>query len=419
MSTTFEYRLRPDPGADLSFARTDMVSRLPGTFEVLSNDRFGPARAGRLWTAHGPVDTPCFMPVGTYGAVKGVDPGELEDVGTQILLGNAYHLTHRPGVERVARLGGLHAMMGWNRAILTDSGGYQVFSLRSLQSIDDDGIDYRTHFDGSRHRMTPRSVLEVQAQLASDVCMVLDHCPPADATPERLTDALVRTERWAHSAAQLRASVLAPSQLLFGIVQGGTDLSMRRGQLERIAALGFDGLALGGLSVGEAVEDMHATIRAIAPLMPRERPRYVMGIGTPHDLLVAVSSGVDMFDCVIPTRHARNGQLFTFAGRMNIRLTRYRDDGSPIDPACACSTCRRFSRAYLRHLHDQNDPLYGRLATIHNLFFFHQWVAAMRVALSNGTFGGPGGFAAMVEATMLEGRLGASPGDLDAKNSPA
>jgi queuine tRNA-ribosyltransferase len=375
-----------NPCEGLSLADSELEARPPGTFEVLSAAADSPARAGRLWTAHGPIDTPCFMPVGTYGAVKGLDPDDLRGVGTQVLLGNAYHLGHRPGAARVAALGGLHRMMGWDRAILTDSGGYQVFSLRGLQKIDDAGVNYQTHFDGSRHRMTPRSVLEVQAQLGSDICMVLDHCPPGDASREQMVEAMTRTTRWAREAAELRPGVLGQHQLCFGIVQGGTDLELRREHLAAMAELPFDGLALGGLSVGEPVPEMHATLRAIAPEMPTDRPRYVMGIGTPWDLLEAVRSGVDMFDCVIPTRHARNGQLFTLQGRLNIRNGRFREDPDPLDPGCSCPTCGRFSRAYLRHLHEQNDPLYGRAATVHNLHFFHQWVGAMRGALRAGSF---------------------------------
>jgi queuine tRNA-ribosyltransferase len=382
-----EPELRPDPRAELSCEVLPRERwRAPGTFEVLATTTGAPARAGRLWTAHGPIDTPCFMPVGTYGAVKGLEPVDLMEVGSQIILGNAYHLAHRPGYERIRALGGLHRMIGWDRPILTDSGGFQVFSLRGLQKIDDAGVDYQTHFDGSRHRMTPRSVLEVEAALGSDICMILDHCPPGDAAAAQIEAAVARSTRWAVEAAELRGSVLAPSQLCFGIVQGGTDLALRRRHLAEISALPFDGVALGGLSVGESIESMHATMAAIAPEMPAERPRYVMGIGTPRDLLAAVRSGVDMFDCVMPTRNARNGQLFTFEGRINIRQARYRDDPGPIDPSCGCRSCRRYSRAYLRHLHDQGDPLFGRLATLHNLYFFHQWVGAMRSALRAGRF---------------------------------
>jgi len=346
----------------------------------------GPARAARLWTAHGPIDTPCFMPVGTYGAVKGLTPQELCSVGSQVILGNAYHLTHRPGAALVQRMGGLHRFMSWRRAILTDSGGYQVFSLRSLQTIDEEGIDYRTHFDGSYHRMTPRSVLEGQAQLGSDICMVLDHCPPGQSDGGAMGEAVARTTRWAEQAAALRDEILAPGQLCFGIVQGGTSVGLRREHLSVMAPLPFDGLALGGLSVGEPIEAMHATMAAVAPLMPEDRPRYVMGIGTPHDLLAAVRAGVDMFDCVMPTRHARNAQVFTWHGRINLRWARLSEDGGPIDPTCGCLTCQRFSRAYLRHLERQGEALFARLATLHNLYFFHQWVAVLRRALRAGTF---------------------------------
>jgi queuine tRNA-ribosyltransferase len=373
-----------DPSRGLACDDPAVQTRAPGSFEVLA--RHGDARSARLFTAHGPVDTPCFMPVGTYGAVKGLDPDELARVGSQVVLSNAYHLTHRPGAARIAALGGLHAMNGWTRTILTDSGGFQVFSLRGLQKLDDHGVDYRTHFDGSAHRMTPASVLEVQAQLGSDICMILDHCPPADADPAAMRIAVDRTTRWAELAAELRPRLLGPGQLCFGIVQGGVDLELRREHLARIAALPFDGIALGGLSVGESIVQMHATMAAIAPSMPADRPRYVMGIGTPADLLAAIDAGVDMFDCVLPTRNARNGQLFTLAGKLNIRRSEHRDDPRPADPSCGCPCCTRFSRAYLRHLHAQDDPLFGRLASVHNLWFFHALVGRLRAALRAGEY---------------------------------
>ncbi|TPV92304.1 MAG: tRNA guanosine(34) transglycosylase Tgt [Myxococcales bacterium FL481] len=377
--------LRLDPAADL-LAGIQPPAASPGRFEVVATDPSGPARSGRLWTRHGCVETPCFMPVGTYGAVKGLLPADLREVGSQVILANAYHLAHRPGAERVRAAGGLHGFMGYPGPILTDSGGYQVFSLRSMQRIDDDGVDYRTHFDGSLHRMTPRSVLEVQSALGSDICMILDHCPPGDASVATVREAMDRSTRWARAAADCRADVLTPGQLCFGIVQGGTDAALRREHLADLVDLPFDGLALGGLSVGEPIPEMHRTIAEIAPLMPADRPRYVMGIGTPLDLLVAVSSGVDLFDCVMPTRHARNGQLFTFAGRINLRRSEFRDDDRPVDELCGCVGCRTFSRAYLRHLHEQRDPLYVRLATAHNLYFFHEWVGVMRRALREGRF---------------------------------
>ena len=277
-------------------------------------------------------------------------------------------------------------MMDWHRPVLTDSGGYQVFSLRGLQRIDDGGVDYRTHFDGSRHRMTPRSVLESQAKLGSDVCMILDHCPPGDASALDKIDAMERTTRWAAEARSIKDEVLSDDQLCFAIVQGGTDLDLRRRHLGELVELGFDGYALGGLSVGEPVPAMHATMAAVAPTMPADQPRYVMGIGTPADMLAAIRAGVDMFDCVMPSRHARNAQIFTWEGKYNIRQSRFREDEGPLDERCGCEACRRFSRAYLRHLHVANDPLYVRLATAHNLYFFHQWVGALRQALLEGRF---------------------------------
>lgn len=381
--------LRPNPAEGLAcFA--DLGPRpgdpAPGTFEIVAEDPSSHARSGRLWTAHGPVETPCFMPVGTYGAVKGVLPEELRAVGSQIILANAYHLTHRPGAERVRSIGGVHGLMHWPGPILTDSGGYQVFSLRSLQKIDDTGVNYQTHFDGSAARMTPRSVLEVEAALGPDICMILDHCPPGDGARELVREAMDRTTRWAREAAAIRREILADHQLCFAIVQGGTDIELRLEQLESLAALDFDGFALGGLSVGEPIPLMHATLAAVAHRMPKTKPRYVMGIGTPADLLAAIRAGVDMFDCVIPSRHARNGQLISWLGRFNIRNGRFRTDDDPVDPSCACPVCGRFSRAYLRHLHAHNDALYVRLATIHNLYFFHQWVAAQRRAIRAGNY---------------------------------
>lgn len=383
--------LRPDPAAGLP-PLTALGAPGPGqppvgTLEIVAEDPDSDARSCRLWTGHGPVETPCFMPVGTYGAVKGVLAPELRAVGSQIVLANAYHLTHRPGAARVEAVGGIHAFMHWPGPVLTDSGGYQVFSLRSLQKIDDGGVDYRTHFDGSKARMTPRSVLEAEAAIGPDICMILDHCPPGDATRDAIRAAMHRTTRWAREASAIRREILKPHQLCFAIVQGGTHEDLRREHVEALSALDFDGFALGGLSVGEPVPQMHATMAAIAPLLPRDKPRYVMGIGTPADLLAAIRSGVDMFDCVIPSRHARNGQLLSFEGRFNIRNGRFREDDQPVDPHCACPVCLQFSRAYLRHLHVHNDPLYVRLATTHNLYFFHQWVAAQRRAIREGRFG--------------------------------
>jgi queuine tRNA-ribosyltransferase len=409
VATPPEPSLRPDPAEGLApwseLGRSSGDAKAPGSFEIIAEDPSSAARSARLWTAHGPVETPCFMPVGTYGAVKGVLPEELRAVGSQVVLANAYHLTHRPGAERVRAIGGVHGLMHWPGPILTDSGGYQVFSLRSLQTIDDRGVDYRTHFDGSPARMTPRSVLEAEAALGPDICMILDHCPPGDASREVVREAMDRTSLWAREAATIRRDILAEHQLCFAIVQGGTDLALRREHLETLAELDFDGFALGGLSVGEPIPQMHATLAEIAPAMPRAKPRYVMGIGTPADLLAAIRAGVDMFDCVIPSRHARNGQLISWLGRFNIRNGRFREDDDPVDPSCACPVCSRFSRSYLRHLHVHSDPLYVRLATIHNLYFFHQWVAVQRRAIRVGNYD----LVAAELARVLESRT--HPGD--------
>lgn len=383
-------RLRVDPAADLAreaVAAGELEVKAPGFFEIVAQDPDSSARSGRLWTAHGPMDTPCFMPVGTYGAIKGLVSSEIKEIGSQTILANAYHLGHRPGSESVEAWGGVHSLMHWDGPILTDSGGYQVFSLRGLQKIKDDGVRYRTHFDGSKHMMTPRTVLEGQARLGSDICMILDHCPPGGADEQLRFEAVERSTKWAREASAIRRDVLKEGQLCFGICQGGTDLAMRKHHLAELAQLDFDGIALGGLSVGEPIPLMHETFAQVAPLMPAEKPRYVMGIGTPLDLLIAVASGVDMFDCVMPTRHARNAQFFSFEGKLNIRKSRFRQDPEPVDAHCACLCCQSYSRRELRHLHTHNDPLYVRLATIHNLYFFHQWVASMRIALREGRFG--------------------------------
>ncbi len=376
--------LRPfDPAGERGAEGTDPA---PGSLEIIAEDPDSDARSCRLWTAHGPVETPCFMPVGTYGSVKGLLGDELRALGSQVVLANAYHLTHRPGPARIQAVGGIHEFMHWPGPILTDSGGFQVFSLRSLQKIDDAGVDYRTHFDGARARMTPRSVLEAEAAIGPDICMILDHCPPGDGGAQAIRAAMDRTTRWAREAAAIRRDILQPWQLCFGIIQGGTDIGLRKEHVETLSTLDFDGFALGGLSVGEPVPEMHATLAAIVPTMPRHKPRYVMGIGTPADLLAAIRSGVDMFDCVIPSRHARNGQLLSFEGRLNIRNGCFRTDDQPVDVHCGCTVCGHFSRSYLRHLHVHHDPLYVRLATIHNLYFFHQWVAAQRQAIRQGRY---------------------------------
>ena len=352
-----------------------------GNFSVLVES--GSARAGQLETAHGPVPTPVFMPVGTQATVKALAVSDLTALGASILLGNTYHLALRPGPELVQRLGGLHRFMAWPRAIVTDSGGFQVFSLAERRQIDEDGVTFRSHIDGSAHRFTPERAMEIQAALGSDIAMAFDECPPSDAPAEAVAAAVRRTTRWAK---RCLATTPAPGQQRFGIVQGGVDLGLRRAHLAQIASLPFDGFALGGLSVGEPPAVMHAVVGEIAPAMPRLAPRYLMGVGRPEDLLAGIEAGIDMFDCVMPTRNARNGQLFVPEGRLNMGNGVHREADVPVDPHCACETCRTYSRAYLAHLFRAKELLFYRLATIHNLRHYLDLVAGARLAIVEGRF---------------------------------
>jgi queuine tRNA-ribosyltransferase len=354
----------------------------PGTFEVVARD--GAARAAVLHTAHGPIETPIFMPVGTQASVKSLSSGDLRTLGAPIILGNTYHLSLRPGAERVAALGGLHRFMAWPAAILTDSGGFQVFSLRERCRIDEDGVTFRSHLDGSEQRLTPERAMQIQAQLGSDIAMAFDECPPSDAPLDVVTGAMARTTRWARRSVD---APRAPGQLRFGIVQGGTDAALRRAHLGEIAPLPFDGLALGGLGVGEPPEVMHAVVGEIAPAMPADRPRYLMGVGTPEDLRAGIRAGIDMFDCVMPTRNARNGQLFIRTGRINIANAPHRDDPRPVEEGCPCECCASYSRAYLSHLFHAKELLYYRLATIHNLQHYLDLARRARAAIIGGVVG--------------------------------
>ncbi len=338
----------------------------------------GNARAGRIHTAHGTVETPAFMTVGTYGAVRGMSPDGVRATGAQIILSNTLHLYLRPGLEVIDLHGGLHRMMGWDGPILTDSGGFQLMSLKSMLRIDDEGVDLRSPIDGSRHRLTPALVMEVQRRLGVDIAMVFDHCPAADASDAFKREAMDRSTRW---AAQCLDQPRAPGQAVFGIVQGGVDLALRREHLAAIAELAPDGLALGGLAVGEGPQEMDRVVSAIAPEMPAEKPRYLMGVGFPRDLVASVQGGIDLFDCVIPTRHARNGQLFTPEGRINIANSRFRHDDGPVDPECDCLTCQRFTLAYLKHLYQTKEILYSTLATTHNLRFYQRLMRRLRQAI--------------------------------------
>jgi queuine tRNA-ribosyltransferase len=351
-------------------------------FRVTARD--GEARAGLLRTAHGDVPTPAFMPVGTKGTVKTVDPEELRALGVSILLGNAYHLHFRPGDDAIAELGGLHAFMGWQGPILTDSGGFQVFSLRdTLLAVDDEGVTFRSVYDGTATRFTPELAAAIQARLGSDVAMCLDVCPPTDVPRAELADAVRRTTLW---AARQRRADRAPGQLLFGIAQGASDRELRRRSIEEIVALDFDGHALGGLSVGESRAEMFETTSWAAPLLPADRPRYFMGIGDPEGVLEVVERGIDMFDCVLPTRTARTGSALTWEGRLNLRNARFARDPRPLDDGCSCPACTRFSRAYIRHLVNQEELLGLRLLTLHNLRFILDLVAGARAAIERGAF---------------------------------
>jgi queuine tRNA-ribosyltransferase len=338
-----------------------------------------------LTTPHGDVPTPAFMPVGTKATVKTLDPDEVRALGATILLGNTYHLHFRPGDELIAELGGLHRFMGWDEPILTDSGGFQVFSLRdTIVGVDDEGVTFRSVYDGAAARFTPEAVARIQANLGSDVAMCLDICPPADSTPAEHEEAVRLTTAW---AARQLAAPRAPGQLLFGIAQGGVHPELRRRSIEEIAGLGFDGHALGGLSVGEDRDVMLDTLAWSAPLLPAERPRYFMGIGDPAGVLEAVERGIDLFDCVLPTRLGRTGSALTWEGRLNLRNARFARDGRPLDEGCPCRACTGFSRAYLRHLVNQQELLGLILLSEHNVRFLLDVTAGARAAIGRGELG--------------------------------
>jgi queuine tRNA-ribosyltransferase len=352
------------------------------TFEVQATD--GAARAGVLRTTHGEIETPVFMPVGTKATVKTLDPQEVEALGAQILLGNTYHLHFRPGDELIRELGGLHRFMAWDRPILTDSGGFQVFSLRdTIARVDDEGVTFRSVYDGRETRFTPELAARIQANLGSDIAMCLDEVPAADVSPRRLAEAVRRTTEWAR---QQRDAPRADGQLRFGITQGGVDPELRRRSTEEIAELDFDGNAIGGLAIGEDRGAMFEVTDWAAALMPAEKPRYFMGIGDAEGILEVIEAGVDMFDCVLPTRTARTGSALTPAGRLNLRNARFARDEQPLDPDCDCPACTRFSRAYIRHLVNQNELLGLRLLSLHNLRFLLELTRGARAAVLRGDF---------------------------------
>lgn len=354
----------------------------PGySFRVVATD--GAARTGELVTPHGVVPTPIFMPVGTQGSVKTLTPEEVAATGARIVLGNTYHLWLRPGAEVVRALGGLHRFTKWPHAMLTDSGGFQAFSLAERRTMSDDGFVFRSHLDGSRHALSPEEAMRVQGLLGADIAMQLDVCPPGDSERKVLEEACRTTTRWAKRCLAAKS----PEQALFGIVQGGTDVALRRAHADELGAMPFDGLALGGFSVGEPIATMHEVLGEVAGALDPARPRYLMGVGTPKDLLVAIGAGVDMFDCVLPTRNARNGQALTRGGKVVIKQARYKLDESPLDPTCACPTCAAgYSRAYLRHLYLAGEILVLRLLTQHNLHLYGELVRGARDAIREGRY---------------------------------
>lgn len=367
----------------------------PGfSFDVLATD--GAARCGRLVTPRAVIETPVFMPVGTLASVKSLTSEDVEATSARIILANTYHLMLRPGAELIDRLGGTPRFMSWPHAMLTDSGGFQVFSLAKLRKLNDDGVTFRSHIDGSKHVLTPEESMRIQALLGSDIAMVLDECPPGGAPRADIQVAVDRTTRWAR---RCLASPTREGQARFGIVQGGTHVDLRLAHLQELSELPFDGLALGGFSVGEPVQSMYEALSEIGPKMPAARPRYLMGVGKPIDLLRAIGSGVDMFDCVLPTRNARNGQALTWGGRVNLHQARHREDQGPLDPRCACPVCARYSRAYIRHLVQAKEMLGARLVTLHNLTFYADLTRAARTAIAERRYAD---FAREAEAKMLE-----------------
>ena len=349
-------------------------------FTVESTDSSTLGRVGHLQTAHGKIETPVFMPVGTLGTVKCLDPKEIQDCGFGLILGNAYHLYLRPGHQLIADLGGLHHFMQWPGALLTDSGGFQMVSLADLCEITEEGVSFKSHLDGTRHLLTPESCIEIQIALGSDIMMVLDHCPTFPCSEGQAKLAVDRTRKWGKRC----LSVSKPKhQSLFGIIQGGVYPQVRKAAARDLVDLGFDGYALGGLSLGEEKLDMFQMVDTVVSELPTDRPRYLMGVGLPEDILEGVCRGVDMFDCVIPSRHGRTGWLFTSRGRVIIKQAQYARDESPIDPNCRCPVCQRFSRAYLRHLFLSNEMLGVRLNTLHNLWYYGAFMADLRAAIRN------------------------------------
>ncbi|MBK5251635.1 MAG: tRNA guanosine(34) transglycosylase Tgt [Peptostreptococcaceae bacterium] len=353
-------------------------------FEVLKKSNENAARLGRMTTNHGSIETPIFMPVGTQATVKSMTPEELKEIKAQIILSNTYHLYMRPGHDLIKEAGGLHKFMNWDLPILTDSGGFQVFSLGPMRKISEEGVEFRSHIDGSKHFISPEKAIEIQTALGSDIIMAFDECPPYPAEYKYVKNSLERTTRWAKRCKE--AHVNTENQTLFGIVQGGMYKDLRKQSAEELVELGFKGYALGGLSVGESKDIMYEMLDYTTPLLPEENPRYLMGVGSPDCLFEGVERGVDMFDCVLPTRLARNGTAMTSRGRISIKQAQYTRDFSPLDPDCDCYTCRNYSKAYLRHLYKSNEILSARLFSYHNLHFLLNLMEKIRKAIDEDTF---------------------------------
>ena len=350
-----------------------------GDFKVHKTE--GNARRATLMTAHGPVQTPVFMAVGTKATVKAMTPEELKDCGTQVVLGNTYHLHLRPGEKTIKTMGGLHKFMNWHGPILTDSGGFQIFSLSGLRKMSEEGVEFRSHLDGAKYFISPEKSMEIQMDLGSDIIMAFDECLQYPATDEEIERSMALTYRW---LVRSKAAMVRKESLLFGIIQGGLSLKHRLKSLEQVTSVDLPGYALGGFSVGEPIHLMHELLPHVAPQMPAHKPRYLMGVGTPTDLIIAIDSGIDMFDCVIPTRVARNGTIYTWQGKVSIKRSEYKEDPSPLDPECDCYTCTNYSKAYLRHLFLSGEILSSRLNTVHNLHFYMKLMEKSRKAIEEG-----------------------------------
>jgi queuine tRNA-ribosyltransferase len=358
-------------------------------FKVIHEDRSSKARIGRLKTAHGEVATPVFMPVGTQGTVKTISNSELKDCGVEIILGNAYHLYLRPGIEIIRKIGGLHRFMGWNAPILTDSGGYQVFSLAALRKITEEGAEFSSHIDGSKHFLTPEKAIDIQEALGSDIMMTLDECVSYPASKDYVEQSVELTTGWAKRSKLFfneRRTTNDERRALFGIVQGSTYLDLRKQAVEELMKIGFDGYAIGGVSVGEGEDLIREVTEYTSSLLPEDKARYLMGVGTPPDMLEAIAVGIDMFDCVVPTRNGRNGQAFTWQGEVQLRNAEFKEDFTPIDENCGCFTCRTHSRAYIRHLFNTEELLGLRLVSLHNLHFYVKLIEMSRQAIKENAF---------------------------------